>query len=164
MVKRFGESNKGGYYTMGRIGEWLKKTWGLDLGLEDYPLGFLRLEDYGRCDIAVQKLHKEHILALFEEFIKSRPSKEEFGEVMDGVALFPEMLYLMTSRDFLPNEDNYTTEVEYTRYGNCPTVSKWTKGEVIFDNSMMIMVKRKDTGKLFANGDEVEIRHEQEDK
>jgi len=45
-----------------------------------------------------QLAHKSEIVELFRDFWKKLPSEEIFGEVISGLIIFPEILYIMVNK------------------------------------------------------------------
>ena len=56
------------------------------------------LKDLANSDIKKQRKYKISIITAFREFWGMNPTEEQFAEVIDGLVLFPEILYIMNKR------------------------------------------------------------------
>ena len=58
----------------------------------------VRLRHCSRMPESYQLAHKSEIVELFRDFWKKLPSEEIFGEVISGLIIFPEILYIMVNK------------------------------------------------------------------
>jgi len=57
----------------------------------------MKLQDYTNLTVEQQRLNQKKIIALFKEFWSTNPDEEAFTRTTEGLVLFPEIIYHMTT-------------------------------------------------------------------